>query len=161
MYRLLRIIGIVILLTIPVFHSCTTDPTVLLNKFEKTEVSGWHWGQGKKFTFTIEDSTYYYSLSCGLRITSGYSYSNIWLLYRLNGPVVSQKNQFEIVLSDNTGKWLGKGQGNLISYETPFAGRLKLRPGQYTLEISQNMRDEKLAGVSDVGLKVIKAGKIY
>lgn len=161
MYRLFSIIGIVVLLTFPVFHSCTTDQSVLLNKFEKAEVSGWNWGQGKKFTFTIEDSTYYYSLSCGLRITSGYSYSNIWLLYRLDGPVVSQKEQFEIVLSDNTGKWLGKGQGNLISYEKPFAGRLKLKPGIYTLEIAQNMRDEKLTGVSDVGLKVIKAGKIY
>ncbi len=161
MYRLFSIIGIVVLLTFPVFQSCTTDQSVLLNKFEKAEVSGWNWGQGKKFTFTIEDSTYYYSLSCGLRITSGYSYSNIWLLYRLDGPVVSQKEQFEIVLSDNTGKWLGKGQGNLISYEKPFAGRLKLKPGIYTLEVAQNMRDEKLTGVSDVGLKVIKAGKIY
>ncbi|MFN4915122.1 MAG: gliding motility lipoprotein GldH [Sphingomonadales bacterium] len=161
MYRLLSIIGIVFLLTVPLFQSCTTDQSVLLNQFEKTEVSGWQWGQGKKFTFTVEDSTYYYSLSCGLRITSGYSYSNIWLLYRLDGPVISQKNQFEIVLSDNTGKWLGQGQGNLISYEKPFVGRLKLRPGRYTLEIAQNMRDEKLTGVSDVGLKVIKAGKIY
>jgi hypothetical protein len=29
------------------------------------------------------------------------------------------------------------------------------------LQISQNMRDEKLSGVSDVGFKVTKAGKIY
>jgi gliding motility-associated lipoprotein GldH len=82
-------------------------------------------------------------------------------LYKLNGPGISHKNQFEVVLSDNTGKWLGKGQGNLISYEKPFDGRLKLKPGKYTVEIAQNMRDEKLAGVSDVGLKVVKAGKIY
>jgi gliding motility-associated lipoprotein GldH len=83
------------------------------------------------------------------------------MVYKLDGPVSSQKNQFEIVLSDNTGKWLGKGQGNLISYEKSFVSGLKLKPGQYTVELAQNMRDEKLSGVSDVGLKVVKTGKIY
>jgi gliding motility-associated lipoprotein GldH len=160
MYRLLSHFG-VLFISLIFLHSCASDDQVVLNKFEQTDVSGWQWSQGKKFTFTIEDSTYYYAFSCGLRINSGYSYSNIWMLYKLDGPYLSQKNQFEVVLSDNTGKWLGKGQGNLISYEKMFVSRLKLKPGQYTLEISQNMRDEKLSGVSDVGLKVIRAGKIY
>jgi gliding motility-associated lipoprotein GldH len=151
----------VLLFTLPLFHSCTTDENVVLNTFEKTDAGGWQWKQGKKFTFTVEDSTYYYSLICGLRIQTGYSYSNIWMVYKLDGPVSSQKNQFEIVLSDNTGKWLGKGQGNLISYEKSFVSGLKLKPGQYTVELAQNMRDEKLSGVSDVGLKVVKTGKIY
>lgn len=161
MYRLLSILTICLLSLLPLLNACSTDPNVIFNQFEKTDASGWHWGGGRKFTFTVEDSTYYYALNCGLRITSGYSYSNIWLVYKLDGPSLSQKNQFEVVLSDNTGKWLGKGQGNLISYEKPFAGGLKLKPGNYTLEITQNMRDEKLSGVSDIGLKVIKAGKIY
>jgi gliding motility-associated lipoprotein GldH len=151
----------VFLFTLPLFQSCTTDENVVLNTFEKTDAGGWQWKQGKKFTFTVEDSTYYYSLICGLRIQTGYSYSNIWMVYKLDGPVSSQKNQFEIVLSDNTGKWLGKGQGNLISYEKSFVSGLKLKPGQYTVELAQNMRDEKLSGVSDVGLKVVKTGKIY
>jgi gliding motility-associated lipoprotein GldH len=151
----------VFLFTLPLFHSCTTNENVVLNTFEKTDAGGWQWKQGKKFTFTVEDSTYYYSLICGLRIQTGYSYSNIWMVYKLDGPVSSQKNQFEIVLSDNTGKWLGKGQGNLISYEKSFVSGLKLKPGQYTVELAQNMRDEKLSGVSDVGLKVVKTGKIY
>lgn len=161
MYRLLSIVSILLLAATSFLSSCSTDPNVVSNRFEKADASGWYWGQGKKFTFTIEDSNYYYALNCGLRITSGYSYSNIWLVYKLDGPSLSQKNQFEVVLSDNTGKWTGKGEGNLISYEKTFAGGLKLKPGQYTLEISQNMRDEKLSGVSDVGLKVVKAGKIY
>ena len=161
MYRLFSIVKILIIPSIFFLHACSTDENVVLNTFEKTDAGGWQWKQGKQFTFTVEDTTYYYALSCGLRINSGYSYSNIWLLYKLNGPGISHKNQFEVVLSDNTGKWLGKGQGNLISYEKSFDGRLKLKPGKYTVEIAQNMRDEKLAGVSDVGLKVVKAGKIY
>ena len=161
MYRLSFIVKIFLIPAVLLFQACSTDEHVVLNSFEKTETAGWHWKEGKQFTFTVEDTTYYYALSCGLRISSGYSYSNIWLLYKLNGPGISHKNQFEVVLSDNTGKWLGKGQGNLISYEKPFDGRLKLKPGKYTVEIAQNMRDEKLSGVTDVGLKVVKAGKIY
>jgi gliding motility-associated lipoprotein GldH len=161
MYRLFIFLKILVFIAICHLQSCSTDPNVVFNKFEKVDAGGWQWSQGKKYTFTIEDSTSYYILDCGLRITTGYSYSNIWLLYNLEGPSIKQKNQFEVVLSDNTGKWLGTGQGNLISYEKPFTGRLKLKPGQYTLQISQNMRDEKLTGVSDVGFKVTKAGKIY
>jgi len=161
MYRLFSFQKILTILIVFHLQSCSTDPNVISNKFEKTDATGWHWNQSKKFTFTIEDSTSYYTLDCGLRITTGYSYSNIWLLCTLKGPSSDHKNQLEVVLSDNTGKWLGKGHGNLISYEKPFSGRLKLKPGQYTVEISQNMRDEKLTGVSDVGLKVSKAGKIY
>lgn len=161
MYRLFSILQILLCIAFLQLQSCTADPNIVLNRFEKADAGGWQWNQGKRFNFTVEDSTYYYTLDCGLRITSGYSYSNIWLLYKLEGPSIKQKNQFEVLLSDNTGKWLGKGQGNLISFEKPFTGRLKLKPGNYTLEISQNMRDEKLTGVSDVGLKVSKAGRIY
>ena len=161
MYHLSRIVKIILIPLLFFVHACTTDENVVLNTFEKTDAGGWQWQQAKKFTFTVEDSSYYYILSSGLRINSGYNYSNIWLLYKMDGPLISQKNQFEIVLSDNTGKWLGQGQGNLISYEKPFTGRMKLKPGQYTVEIAQNMRDEKLSGVTDVGLKVVKAGKVY
>jgi gliding motility-associated lipoprotein GldH len=143
------------------FSRCSVDERIVLNQFEKVDVGGWHWNQGKKFTFTITDTTHYYELSCGLRITGSYSYSNIWLMYKLDGPSIAQKNQFEVVLSDNTGKWLGSGQSNLISYDQPFAKGLSLKAGTYTLELAQNMRDERLKAVSDVGLKVIKAAKIY
>jgi gliding motility-associated lipoprotein GldH len=66
-----------------------------------------------------------------------------------------------VVLSDNTGKWLGKGQSNLLSYERNFIRGAKLKPGNYTLEFSQNMRDEKLKSVSDIGVKVRRSGKVY
>ncbi len=38
---------------------------------------------------------------------------------------------------------------------------LKLEPGVYTVKISQNMQDEEIQAVSDIGLKVIKSSKIY
>lgn len=156
-----RYVYLSILLLSLSFSACSTDQNNISDEFKSVEVSGWGWTQGKKFTFTITDSTYFYDLDCGLRITGSYSYSNIWLVYQMDGPGKSWKNQFEVVLSDNTGKWLGKGQSNLLSYEKTFAKGLRLKPGTYTLEYFQNMRDEKLSSVSDIGLRVRRSGKVY
>lgn len=49
---------------------------------------------------------------------------------------------------------------NLITYSKPTYIQQKLAPGTYTWTISQNMRDEKLGGVVDVGIKVEKGQPI-
>jgi gliding motility-associated lipoprotein GldH len=143
------------------FFSCSSNKNKVFDEFSKVSPDGWNWNQGVKFTFTIEDSTQYYDLSCGLRITGSYLYSNVWIIYQLDGGQIARKNQFGITLSDNTGKWLGKGQTNLLSYEQVIMKGVKFRPGKYTLQFFQNMRDENLKSVSDIGLSVVKSGKIY
>lgn len=140
---------------------CNVEKNKVYDQFNKVNSNAWNWNQGVKFTFTIDDSSYFYDLNCGLRISGSYLYSNIWIVYQLDGPQISRKNQVGITLSDNTGKWLGKGQSNLLSYEEPLLKGAKLKAGTYTLTMFQNMRDENLQSVSDIGLKVIKAGKIY
>lgn len=141
--------------------SCKNSGAVISDQFVQVNESGWHWNDARKLSFTITDSSFYYDVDCGLRISGSYRYSNIWLIYTLNGPGIQKKEQFEVVLSDNTGKWLGKGQSNLLSYERNFIRGAKLKPGNYTLEFSQNMRDEKLKSVSDIGVKVRRSGKVY
>ncbi len=143
------------------FASCKDNKNKLLDEFKEVNQEGWNWTEAKSFAFEITDTTYLYSLECGLRITGSYKYSNIWLLYTIDGPNASLKNQFQIPLSDNTGKWLGVGKSNLISYDQPFIQNAKFKKGKYTLKLNQNMRDEKLGSVSDVGLKIYKGNKIY
>jgi gliding motility-associated lipoprotein GldH len=72
----------------------------------------------------------------------------------------TQKKQFQIELADQTGRWLGKGMSNLISYEKPLLLKIPLRKGHYTFKLSQNMREDLLSGVSDVGIKVEKGQPI-
>jgi gliding motility-associated lipoprotein GldH len=95
-----------------------------------------------------------------LRIRSNYTYSNIWLLYELEGPGLQQQNQFEITLSDQTGRWMGQGKSNLITFQQPFLDQIPFKAGTYTLRIKQNMRDEQLAGVSDVGFQLVRGRPI-
>ena len=143
------------------FSACVKDNKTVFDEFKDLTGQTWHWNDSKPFTFEIKDSTYTYNLSCGLRISGAYKYSNIWLIYTLEGQQLATKNQFQIQLSDNTGKWLGKGMSNLISYEQVFMQNIKFKAGKYTLRFNQNMRDEKLADVSDIGIKIYKVTKIY
>ena len=79
------------------------------------------------------------------------------MIYVLRGPNgYMRKDQFQVVLSDNFGKWKGEGVSNLISYRTPFIKNQQLKKGKYTLEVFQNMRDESLEHVNNVGLQILK-----
>jgi gliding motility-associated lipoprotein GldH len=140
---------------------CVADQNVVYDEFKEVSTDKWSWHDARSFTFTITENDYIYNLDCGLRITGNYKYSNIWLVYQLDGPSGTMKEQFQIPLSDNTGKWLGKGNNNLISYQRAIISGLKLKPGKYTLKLNQNMRDEELQAVSDIGVRVSKVSKVY
>jgi len=148
--------------------SCGLPENTITEEFQMIDKGIWGWKETKSYTFTVDDSTHYYNIYCGLRITGKYNYSNIWLIYELaesrnanNSSVNSLlKKQFQIELADQTGRWLGKGMSNLISYEQPLLIKTKLKKGNYTFKLSQNMREDLLSGVNDVGIKVEKAQPI-
>lgn len=141
--------------------SCTTDSKVVMDEFQEVGAKKWSWNDAKTFSFTITDADYVYDIDCGLRITGDYLYSNIYLIYQLEGPSGNLRQEFQITLSDNTGKWLGKGNNNMISYSKKMISGVRLKPGKYTLKLNQNMRDEDLTHVSDIGIKVYKGSRIF
>ena len=64
--------------------------------------------------------------------------------------------RYELKLASNTGEWLGSGSGSLYSYQIPFKTIRFPAKGIYNFEIEQNMRDNPLHEVSDIGLRVEK-----
>ena len=154
------------------FNACGLPENTITEEFQTLDKGIWGWKDTRTFSFDIEDSTHYYNIYCGLRLEGTYNYSNIWMIYELsNNPLdatisnplnlfPTQKKQFQIELADQTGRWLGKGMSNLISYEKPLLLKIPLRKGHYTFKLSQNMREDLLSGVSDVGIKVEKGQPI-
>lgn len=139
--------------------ACQNNQNKVYQQFKEVKTTGWGWKEGKTFDFTIEETGYFYNVNLDLRITGSYSLSNIWLLYKTSGTGFENENQVEIPLSDNTGKWLGKGQGNLLTYSKPLFTNKKLEKGNYRITVYQNTREEMLGGVSDIGVSVIKTNK--
>ncbi|RKR81134.1 gliding motility-associated lipoprotein GldH [Mucilaginibacter gracilis] len=128
---------------------------------QNTEVENQNWGYHSRIScvFDIADAAIAYNLYLNLRVTPDYKYSNIFILIHQVGPdKKTETTRYEFTLADKDGQWLGRGTGNLYTYQVPFRTSYKFPvKGKYRIEIEQNMRDNPLHQVSDVGLRVEKA----
>ena len=117
-----------------------------------------HWSYLNKVQvpFQITDTTLRYNLYINLRHTSNYKYSNIFFLIHMispGGKKTVERKEFTLALPD--GEWLGKGSGNVYSYQLPYKSSYKFsKPGKYVLVIEQNMRDNPLREVTDAGIRL-------
>ena len=116
------------------------------------------WDKDNKVSFEvfIDDTVSAHNLYVNVRNTSLYPFSNLHLFIETTAPSGHTiRETFEITLSDNRGKWLGSGLGDMWDlqqiYKTNvrFAQRVK-----YTVEYQQGMRMDKLPFLLDVGLRI-------
>jgi gliding motility-associated lipoprotein GldH len=71
--------------------------------------------------------------------------------------LVEFKDTLECVLADNYGRWIGKGGGSLHQLPVSFMQQIKFpKPGTYKFELIQGMREDTLAGIHDIGLRIIR-----
>ena len=136
-----------------------TDPKAVMDQNTEINNHNWPYTNRIKFTVKIDDERIAYNLLLNLRVTGDYKYSNMFVLIRQSDPDrKTSSTRFEVKLADPDGEWLGKGSGNLYSYQMPFRTNYTFpAKGNYTIEIEQNMRDNPLREVSDIGLRVEKA----
>jgi gliding motility-associated lipoprotein GldH len=153
MFNRLRI-GVFIAITSLVFACDNPDAIVEVNK----EITNRNWTYIDKVRIPvkIEDVTASYALYLNLRHTTNYKYSNIFVLIHEIGPGMKRKTQRkEFKLAYPDGEWLGSGSGNLYSYQLPLSEKIQFsKKGTYIFEIEQNMRDNPLREISDVGLRL-------
>ncbi|MDR3697089.1 gliding motility lipoprotein GldH [Mucilaginibacter sp.] len=135
-----------------------TDKNAVIDKSSGVENHNWTYINRFRFDVKIDDEKIPYNLDMNLRVTGDYKYSNIFVLItRVNPDKTSEVTRYELKLANKEGEWLGKGSGNLYSYQAPFRSNYKfLAKGVYTFYIEQNMRDNPLREVSDVGIRVEK-----
>ena len=125
---------------------------------ENVELSGHNWSyvDRLKAVVDVKDPSKAYAIYFKLRHTANYSYSNIYVLLHLKGP--DQKKvvkRFQYKLAEPDGQWTGSGSGNLFTHEVPLLTHYHFpTAGKYEIQIEQNMRDNPLKEVSDVGLTV-------
>ena len=140
------------------FASCKDTQTIADTN---TEIAGRNWSYTEKVQVpvVIENETIPYNLYVNLRHSPNYKYSNIFLLIHITGPdgkKTTERKEFKLALPD--GEWLGSGSGNMYSYQLPYKEKYMFPlKGKYVIELEQNMRDNPLHEVSDVGFRVEKA----
>lgn len=136
-----------------------SDPDSVLDQNIEISNNNWSYVNRVKFDVTITDETVPYNLYLNLRVSGGYRYANLYTLFTQTNPGKKPtKTRYQFTLANPDGEWLGSGSGNLYSFRFPLRRQYKFpAKGVYHFEVEQNMRDNPLHEVSDVGLRVERA----
>lgn len=122
--------------------------------------NAWQYQNKPSFKFNITDTTAVYNLYFLVRHTEAYPYSNIWIWVYTKQPGDSsfQKSRIEIPLAEPSGKWLGRGMGEIWEQRMPITRNDNpmefKKPGMYEIRFEQNMRINPLPEILQIGLRV-------
>lgn len=145
---------VVVLLLLLSVASCASR--VVYDDVVAVDGETWDINNKVRLEFNVDDTTNTNLFFVHVRNKTTYRYSNLYLFMQTrfpNGNIT--KDTIECILADPSGKWLGKGSGpyreNMILLNASLKFPLK---GKYVMDIEQAMRDEKLSGITDVGIRI-------
>ncbi len=136
------------------FNSCTNLSLVDVNL--AIPENSWTYAKRVKTLVEITDSTLSYNMLFKIRNTADYRYSNIFVIARVkSGKKILRQRRYQFQLAKSDGHWIGKGSGDLYSNTFPILTNFRFpQSGKYEIEIEQNMRDNPLVGISDIGITI-------
>ena len=136
-----------------IWQGCTNNNLVDTNM--AIDDNNWAYAKSVKTAFEIKEVNKSYQIYFKLRHTTAYRYSNLYVLMHLNGEGIHRSTRYQFKLAKFDGEWIGKGSGDIYTYTFPLLTDYRFtKPGKYEIEIEQNMRDNPLIGISDVGIRV-------
>jgi gliding motility-associated lipoprotein GldH len=113
------------------------------------------------FKVPVTDTINSNNVSFTIRNGSSYPFRNIYLFVTTTSPdgkELTDTLQYE--LADETGKWNGKGFGDVHELNLPYKSNVFFPlKGIYQFRVQHGMRTENLKGVYDIGLKIEKYKK--
>jgi gliding motility-associated lipoprotein GldH len=138
------------------FGSCDTlDVYEKMVSFPQHE---WKTNNRPSFTFTIEDTVSAYHVFVIFRHQDSYHFNNLWVNISTQAPRDTVKTQLiNVPLADNKKGWLGAGMDDVYDHRARITrSPLKLKKGNYTFTLQQNMREEPLQFALNAGIRVEK-----
>ncbi|NGM65585.1 gliding motility lipoprotein GldH [Sphingobacterium sp. SGR-19] len=136
--------------------ACANQP--FYDVYKSTVNRRWHHHEKQAFQVHIDENDAQYDVWIYIRHTGEYDFANLFFLSHETGPQLKDNSyRHELRLATPDGRWIGKNAGNL------YENKLLLKEnyafpdtGIYTFEIEQNMRENPLLNITDIGLKIIK-----
>ncbi len=141
-----------------IVSSC--DSNRVFEQYKPIPKSGWNKDSVVVFTIPVTDTLQNHNLYVDVRNDVSYSYSNLWLFIEIDQPGGKVlKDTFELSLADPTGKWLGEGMGGRKTRQVIYRRNVYFPvSGTYEIKLQQGMRETNLKGISDIGIRLEKAG---
>lgn len=159
-----KIAGILCLLFISFCFYTGCMPAPYYQKEEVIPQNAWMYNFNPVFSFDITDTNANYKPFFLIRHTQAYPYCNVWVwvYVHIPGDTVVKKERINVVLAETSGKWMGRGMGEIYEQRMPIdlGDSIKFnKPGTYKVSLEQNMRINPLPEVMNVGLRVEKLPK--
>lgn len=123
-------------------------------------ISNHEWDKSQAIFFIVDSSsimpTKNYALSLELSHSINYQYKNLFLvLEHTLQDSISLKDTVEMVLIDDSGKWLGTGNGPTRQLSKLYKTSMKIDTALHNkVTVRHAMRDSKLIGIEKIGLKI-------
>lgn len=138
------------------FSSCIKQEA--FEKYSTVKDYSWQLRDIKNFSFENTDTVSAYNLFLNIRNGEDYPYSNLWVSINIRNPLGKiETHSFGVELADNTGKWHGRGLGGIHDNRFMIMSHFRLaQKGNYVFSVQQNMREDVVPGVMDVGVRVEK-----
>lgn len=140
------------------------DTNAVYKEYTDIEEGKWYIKNAPSFTFEIKDASVPYNIYYNLRNSLSYGYYNLYLTRYLRdaGGRELESRLDELLLMDpKTGKPNGDGLGDLFDHKFLMKRNYRFpKPGQYTMQIRQYMRQDPLLNILSVGITVEKAAPI-
>lgn len=144
--------------------SCSSN--CIYSHYEDLPMAGWPSDSAYEFRFDVTDTIQAYDIILNLRHSEHYPYRNVWFFTELyqtdsvSGHITLSSDTLEYYLADRRGRWLGNGFGRLKDMPMLIQSNMYFaHPGTYYMQVKQGMREEKLCGVSELGLTVQKVAQ--
>ncbi len=145
-----------ILMCLLLLFSCQTS--VVFQQQKSIPSEGWHYLDSIIFEASIDDTVSLHAMRLDIRNTVDYRYSNLFIFLDIEFPDGKLlRDTIECILADRQGNWTGKGFGKMRTNRFLFRDDVWFpQQGIYTIRVFQGMREDRLKGISDVGIRIEK-----
>lgn len=140
------------------FMLSSCNEHVLMDENLAISEKGWDLKQKASFEVDVSDTLGLYAFYVNIRQQETYRFSNLYIFLHTTFPNGTLTHDtIECVLAHDDGRWLGKSSGSLISNQILLNPSLRFPiAGKYRFEIEQAMRESRLQGIEDIGIRIEK-----
>lgn len=135
------------------------DPNRVYEEYEDIPEFVWEYQYKPVFEVNITDTMIPYNAYINVRHADFYAYSNLYIMLHATYPS-GKKNEgrVELTLAEPDGKWKGDCAGDICDEQILIEENVYLTEiGKYTYEFEQNMRQNPLPGIMEIGFRIEKA----
>ncbi len=141
------------------FYSC--DERRVFEEYDHISAGGWEYKNPSRFELTLKDTAQQYDLYLKLRHHFNFEWRNVWVKVTTTYPdSTSQTSSVNLPLSEADGHWFARCTGDVCDLSILIQkNAIFPMSGKYHFQIQQDMRQNPLKQIIDVGLRIEKTPK--